>query len=160
MVIRRIGDDEWEAWRALRLAALADAPWAFSSTVAGESALTDEEWRERTRLLAGGDARAMFVADEAGALVACGGAFPDGAGSVAVTSMWTAPSHRGRGLARRLLTAIEEWARARGARRLVLDGNAAESVYARAGFGRTGNAEPMRRDAGLLMVEMERLLEG
>lgn len=49
----------------------------------------------------------------------------------------TEPEHRGRGLARHLLTVAGRWATARGARTLVIvaeEGSAAARLYAHAGF--------------------------
>jgi len=45
--VRRVRAGEWRALRALRLRALAEAPNAFGSTLARESAFPDDTWRER-----------------------------------------------------------------------------------------------------------------
>ena len=52
----RLGEEDWRAWRAVRLAALADAPGAFGSTLEDEQALGEEAWRAMTR------GAAIFVA--------------------------------------------------------------------------------------------------
>lgn len=162
MRIRRLAENEWAAWRALRLGALADSPSAFGSSLAREMAYSDADWAERTRGLARGADRVMFVAEAEGALVACGGAFLNG-DAAGVVAMWTAPSHRGAGIGGGLLDAIEGWARGAGATRLVLhvvDGNPAESLYVRAGFVRTGAVAPLERDPALRLVEMARAVDG
>jgi GNAT superfamily N-acetyltransferase len=160
MIIRRLRENEWESWRKLRLRALADDPDAFGGSFEREHAYTDERWRELTRLLATADDRVMFVADDAAGLAGCGGAFTREDGTPQVVAMWVAPAARGHGVGREVLTEIEGWARGRGMRRLVLDvvdGNdAAVSMYLHAGFRRTGGAHPMARDAGLLLVDMEK----
>lgn len=162
MVIRRLRETEWNAWRDVRLRSLADSPAAFGSSLDRESAYPDTEWVERTRLLARGEDRVMFVADGGGAPVACGGAFLEG-DAAAVIAMWTAPAHRGTGLGARILDAVEGWAREVGAARLVLyvvKGNRAESLYERAGFRRTGVEEPLDRDPALMLVQMARAIGG
>jgi ribosomal protein S18 acetylase RimI-like enzyme len=47
IVVRSLAADDWQQARAARLAALADAPYAFSSTLAKEQAYGEELWRRR-----------------------------------------------------------------------------------------------------------------
>src|SRR5690242_4115141 len=108
MQVRRVSAGEWQALRDVRLAALADAPDAFATTHA-EAATRDEVWwREWAARSATGGAQAMFLAwDEEPVGIA--GGFRDG-DRVVVISMWTAPDHRGRGIASALLDAVVTWA--------------------------------------------------
>lgn len=133
MQARRLRTDEWALWKAIRLRALAEDPVAFGSTLVRESAYTDQDWQERAALLAKGIDRVMFVAEAGNAVVGCGGAFLESDGTPGVVSMWVEPSFRRHGAARRLLSAIEQWARRRAKDRLtlvVLEGNReAEAVY-------------------------------
>src|SRR5579875_3297701 len=50
VVLAAVGPEDWRRWRALRLAALAEAPWAFSSTLAQWSGPGDTEARWKDRL--------------------------------------------------------------------------------------------------------------
>lgn len=45
----RAGEDDWQAWRQVRLAALADAPDSFGDTIGAAAALTEHDWRAMTR---------------------------------------------------------------------------------------------------------------
>lgn len=47
VTVRRFRADEWRAYRALRLRALADSPDAFGSTLEREAAFPDGDWRTR-----------------------------------------------------------------------------------------------------------------
>jgi GNAT superfamily N-acetyltransferase len=144
----RLGSEDWEAYRAIRLAALAEAPSAFGSSLASERRLTEHEWR--TRL----SNRAQFVVQCAERTVGtAGGVVDDGAELV---SMWVHPDTRGEGVGDLLVKAVLEWARAEGYADIhlwVSVGNAhAERLYARNGFVRTGaeqlvnDADPTRRE--------------
>jgi hypothetical protein len=89
--VRRIGEDDWQAWRSLRLAALATDPDAFGSTLAEWSGPKDLEpsWRAR---LAGSPFSALLELD--GRPAGMVGAFGAGAG-VELVSLWVAPPGTG-----------------------------------------------------------------
>jgi GNAT superfamily N-acetyltransferase len=87
----------------------------------------------------GGSAEERFlVAWMDGQPVGCGALVRVDAATAEIKRMWTAPAARGRGIARRLLAALEAEARAAGALVLRLDTNAAlaeaQRFYASAGF--------------------------
>ena len=143
--IRRVRAADWAAYRQVRLAALAEAPYAFSSTLAGESARDDGHWQN---LAANGIP--MFIAWQDGAPAGLAGAFvvpqeelpPGVARAWHLVSMWVSPGLRGSGLAERLVAAVAGAARADGATRLILwvtDVNErGRAFYGRLGFRPTG----------------------
>jgi len=143
--------------RDVRMDALSDAPSAFGSTLSDERRLTESEWRSR---LAG---RVQLVARSthrewrraAGIVVGTVGVIDDGDGRAPeLISMWVHPEWRQRGVGTLLVEAIIDWVRTEGpaqgggALRLwVSDGNlAAERLYARHGFVRTGETQPIRAE--------------
>jgi GNAT superfamily N-acetyltransferase len=153
-VIRRLGVDDWELLRDVRLAVLRDAPDAFETTYARERARSPEEWRGRI------SACAWFVAmvGEEPAGIAAGRRSPDGVeGRCQLISMWVSPRQRGRGLAALLIAAVRDWAVAEGARELSLEviaGNhPATRTYAREGFVATGRREPLQTKPAVLKEE-------
>ncbi|MDQ1682122.1 MAG: hypothetical protein QOC60_1765 [Frankiaceae bacterium] len=155
--VRRLSPDEWEMARAVRVAALTDAPSAFGSTVARELSLSEEQWRAR---LAGS---AWFTGLRGADAVALACGVPaDAADERHLTGMWVALSERGTGLAGVLVSHVIDWARADGARRLqlwvVAENARAIGLYDKHGFTFTGRTQPLPRDPQVLEVEMVAVL--
>jgi predicted GNAT family acetyltransferase len=132
--LRRLGPDDWEDFRDIRLRALAESPDAFGSTLEREAELGEAEWRRR---LTG----PVYVVDDPRP-VAVGGVFDD-AGIPHVWGMWTDPAHRGRGHARTILDAlIPPGTPAQ--LDVNIDNGDARTAYERYGFVGTGELEPLR----------------
>jgi GNAT superfamily N-acetyltransferase len=150
--IARLERHDWETYRDARIAALEDAPAAFGSRLDVERARDEAEWRARL----GG--RTQFVAREGDRTVATVGCL-DEDGAVELVSMWVAPDARGSGVADRLVGAVLDVARERSHGRTVLwvsDGNrAAERLYERHGFARTGRVQPIDDDDPARGTEFE-----
>jgi ribosomal protein S18 acetylase RimI-like enzyme len=169
--IRRLVPGDWAALRAVRLAALAEAPYAFASTLDRELAFDEQAWRDRISRTAhvgawapaagqrpgeeptaadpaAGDPAAGQPAG-AGGLAGLAAGFPDDAGWHLV-SMWVSPALRGRGTAADLVEAVCALARADGAGQIALwvtEVNArARAFYERAGFRETGERALVRPD--------------
>jgi ribosomal protein S18 acetylase RimI-like enzyme len=150
-------------FKSVRLRALQDSPSAFGSTYAKEVQLTGTDWIERTARW-NGERGAGFLAmdddDNDGAACGIAGVFldQDDPARAHLVSMWTAPTHRQRGVGSLLVNQVISWARLRGARTLLLmvtSGNGpAISFYERLGFTRTGRTEPYPNDPALIEYEM------
>jgi GNAT superfamily N-acetyltransferase len=139
----------------VRLDALKEAPYAFGSTYEREKDLDEPSWRARIAR------RPTFVAEVDGTVagtVATGDG--DVTGAAAVIAMWVDPRYRRRGVGDVLLKTVVEWAEERGYRELFLwvtaVNGAAERLYARNGFVRTGASQDVR--PGELEYEMARRL--
>ncbi|MFM1988981.1 MAG: hypothetical protein RJA99_1938 [Pseudomonadota bacterium] len=149
MLVRRLVPADAPAYRALMLDAYRGHPDAFTSSYAERAAQPADGWAWR---LAPGEAASqrVFGAFEGDALVGAGGWQRGDRVKVAhraeLFGMAVAPAARGRGAGRAIVEAILADARAAGLVTIVLtvsDGNAAaERLYARCGFVRTG-VEPM-----------------
>ena len=147
------GPDDWPLVKDIRLRALADAPDAFGMTLAQSAAQPDEEWRERLS----GPSPTVLALDD-GRPVAMGGGFlvPDSDVAM-VWGMWTEPAARGRGLGRRILATVVDWAHGAGRTPYlhVTEGNeVARAAYVAAGFEPTGTWEPLREGSPLRIEEM------
>jgi GNAT superfamily N-acetyltransferase len=164
VTVRRVRASEWPKLKAVRLAALLDEPSAFGSTYAAEAAAGDEHWVKRASRAEAGVETVTFFAVDGGAVVGLvAGYRPDLAQpSVELVSMWVEPAARRAGVARALVDAVIAWAREVGAARVelwVTRGNAAAaSLYRAAGFGETGDHQPLPSDPCRDEVRMRRLL--
>ena len=102
----------------------------------------------------------MELAD--GTAVGTAGGIASGDGSAALISVWVHPLSRGRGVGDALVEAVLGWARAEGyleVRLWVTVGNdAAERLYARHGFVRTGAVKPVVEGEDRNELEMVRTL--
>ena len=135
---KRLAAHEGLRLRTIRLRALAEAPDAFGSTHDEAAARPLDSWAAQLRKIA------TFVAVVDGEDVGLvRGARDDSQADAAwLISMWVAPEVRGRGVGEALIDAVVEWARASGARRLLLDvgdhNQPAIALYARMGFEPNG----------------------
>ena len=137
--LRRLGPDDWEVLRDIRLRALADSPDAFGSTLDRERDFDEKEWRRRL-------VRPVYTVLDGDRPVAMAGAFTD-EGRIQVWGMWTDPEHRGRGHARALLDALVARAVAKGtpvSLHVNVANPVARTVYESYGFVATGELEPLR----------------
>jgi RimJ/RimL family protein N-acetyltransferase len=144
---------DWREYREIRLAALKDAPSAFASTWQEEASLTASQWIERAQLSEDGDTLTIVIAaDEAGRWVGLAGGFRPGerGADAELISMWVTPGCRGRSIGRELIRAVLAWARSHRASSVGLWVNAANrpaiSLYAKAGFLRTGEVDKLPSD--------------
>lgn len=141
MEIRRLGPTDRDVLRAVRLRALADAPSAFGSTLAGEQAYSDAEWDGR--LATPGSVTFVAVAP-GGRPVGMVTSVPDPADRrvADLFGMWVAPEVRRRGVGDALVRRLLAWAEevdVEVVRLCVTGGNDdAERLYRRHGFVRTG----------------------
>lgn len=139
--LRVLAPEDWPVWRALRLAALADAPYAFHSRLADWQGPGDRAERWRARLARPGSFDLMALVDGVPAGMA-GGLAGERRGAVELVSVWVGPTGRGRGVADRLIHAVEAWAvrmRAESLELAVMPGNVhAIALYRRNGFADTG----------------------
>jgi ribosomal protein S18 acetylase RimI-like enzyme len=152
--VRRVRADEWSALRDLRLRALADAPHAFSTSLADAQKRGDEEWQAIARKGASDTRWATFVAERDGRFLGMAtGYHPDemhraldDPGVPSLIQMWVDPSVRREGVGTRLVAAVVDWA-ASGSPVVRLEVNSTDpgalSFYRSVGFHETGRHETM-----------------
>ncbi|MFE7559325.1 GNAT family N-acetyltransferase [Kitasatospora sp. NPDC057500] len=158
--LRELTSDDWPLWRELRLAALAEAPYAFGSALADWQGEGDREERWRSRLEIPGALDLVAFVDGEPAAMATG---VPADGYVELISMWVGPPARGRGVGARLIDAIERWAAGQGfpaLRLAVMPHNAhAIALYGRAGYTDTGEPGDLLPDGVSREVVMAKPLQ-
>ena len=146
--LRVLTPDDWRTWRRLRLAALAEAPYAFGSRLADWQGDGDREERWRARLGIPGSFNVIAVLDGEPAGLASG--VPAGDSAAELISMWVSPVARGHGVGDHLVQAVARWAKGAGAgmlRLAVVPGNEnAATLYLRNGFRLTGELGDLMPD--------------
>jgi ribosomal protein S18 acetylase RimI-like enzyme len=156
--LRVLSPDDWLAWRELRLAALAEAPYAFSSRLADWQGDGDRAERWRARLDGSFNVLAMLNRQPAG--MASGARTDDGVADL--LSLWVSPAARGRGVADELVGAVERWARQAQAGLLrlavMVDNENAVALYERNGFHRTIDRDDMTLGRGRREYTMTKAL--
>jgi ribosomal protein S18 acetylase RimI-like enzyme len=163
MIIRPTIEDDWAALKAVRLAALLDAPTAFGVSYQTAAAQGEAQWRERAAVASGGKPKSEFwlaFADaaqrEATGMI---GGVVDAHGHYNLIGMWVAAAQRGSGAARGLVDAVKARAVTLGHRRIVLDvapDNArAARFYLNQGFVFIDEWEPLASHPQILVQKME-----
>ena len=146
--VRRLGADDVEAFRRVRLEALREEPVAYAGSHADWAVLSDEEWRDRMVE----PVVAAFLGDEPVGLAGLMRQRPSKmVHRASIVMVYVRKSQRGTGLADDLIDAVIDEARAMGIVQLELsvtaDNRAAVRFYERKGFVTIG------RIPGALMHE-------
>lgn len=140
--------------RALRLAAVAEAPHAFATTLERELARTTQDW---SRWLSPG-ITLLSVRDSGRAVGLVAGVLDDEPTLAHVAAMWVQPDMRGRGVGDGLMAALTDWAlstRRRLQLHVVADNALAVGLYERHGFHLDGRRRT--RADGVREVGMEHM---
>ncbi len=130
--------------------------YAFGSTYESEVGASEQSWRHRLT------DRTRFVAEIDGRLAGTVGMGPGFSGAAALTALWVDPSFRGQGVGSALIDAVVDWARGQHCSQVLLwvteMNQAAESLYERHGFARTGRVSEVRPGEPAFEYEMSKQL--
>lgn len=144
--VRLLGEDEWPAYRDVRLRALRESPEAFVASADEEAAFDDAVWRQRMersrRLLA-------EAGDDVVGVVSVGtGHRTKIPGAGELFGLWVEAPRRGTGVARKLMEEAAKVGRDVGLRQLVYwvgtDNGRAVAFASSFGFRPTDDRRPMR----------------
>jgi ribosomal protein S18 acetylase RimI-like enzyme len=140
LAIRRIHLGEAELYKALRLAALQEAPHAFTSTYPMAVGRTDESWQKQADEAAKGRDRAIFLAfiDETAVGLAALYRASEDRLTGEMLQVWVAPQLRRQRVARGITDEVIRWARSSGFERVIAvvtpKNEAASALYFACGF--------------------------
>ncbi len=161
--IRRIQLTDGALLRDLRLRSIADAPSAFGQPLAEAQAQPSSEWRLSARRAAHGDDRIWLIAadlDKPVGLVQGRRRQPE---TLLLFSMWVDPMARRSGVGRRLIAALETWARGWGAQQTVLwvmaGNSAAIGFYRNLGFIPIARGQDAESGARFGAIAMRRSID-
>jgi ribosomal protein S18 acetylase RimI-like enzyme len=155
VTVCRLAADDWQAYRAIRLAMLQESPRSFRSTHAQAAIFDEQLWKQRLAQ------NVVFLA-RVGQLPAGSATYSDrdmtDPGECALFGMWVDPRFRGTGVGRALVDAVIAQARSAGRRRVVLHvmahNDPAVRLYEQEGFVQTGHTFPHPSDDQVVEVEM------
>jgi GNAT superfamily N-acetyltransferase len=161
--VREARPEEWDRLRVTRLAALADSPFAFGSSLASEGDRPEAYWRDRLDRRGEDGATFAVADDEAKSWYGLAAVYVDPADRTAwLVSMWVDPQVRRRGFGGRLIDAAVSWAAHRGVDELRLwvteTNHPAIELYREHGFEPAGGRQPLPSDPTLTEFEMRRPL--
>ncbi len=108
--------DQWRQVRELRLRTLEDSPDAFGSTLERERGHGETEWRAWILGLGGRGQRALVATLKDAWVGMAVGSHERGRDHTHLYGMWVEPACRRRSLGTRLVEAVLDWSRDRGAR--------------------------------------------
>jgi GNAT superfamily N-acetyltransferase len=159
MQVRRVRRGEGAELRALRLRALQDAPFAFSSSFDEEVGEPDAAWADLAAQSESAETAVVMVAVDDQRWLGMAGGFVEGS-AAGVWGMWVAPDARGEGLGEQLVESVVDWARERGASRVELSvterARDAAALYERLGFKPTGERRQLASDPSVVEILLTR----
>ncbi|BDZ56703.1 ribosomal protein S18 acetylase RimI-like enzyme [Barrientosiimonas humi] len=154
ITVRVLGDDDWQIYRDIRLAALEESPDAFAASREQEQSFDEDFWRQRMgrsrRLVAERDSKPVGVVS-VGDVIDTEDVDEDGDDTEVVAEifgLWVTPDLRGKGVAWQLVEAGVQQARAEQRDHVVYwvgtDNGRAVAFASSYGFRPTDARRPMR----------------
>jgi GNAT superfamily N-acetyltransferase len=160
--VRPIVEDDWEAYRDIRLEMLRDTPMAYLETIDDALERDEEGWRDRAAARGSTPSIRIAAITSEGDWIGSMGCFIED-GVPVLVGVYVASPYRGDsfGVTSALMQAIEDWASAYSAtiRLDVHESNArAKASYLKRGYVETGRTQPYPPDPEFVELEMVKQL--
>ena len=159
--VRRIQIGEGALFKQMRLTALREAPYAFSSTYESALRRSPESWSEQADSTAQGSDRATFIAFSGDSQIGIAALYrnPEGTDVGEVLQVWVAPEYRGKGVAFDLMDAVSQWASENGFQMIIAtimkENTRAIKFYRKYGFDLADGVSLDGPDNPVLMKEIK-----
>lgn len=154
LTIRRTAESDWSDLRSIRLASLAESPQSFGLTLEEASKYSDDQWKDR----AGNRTPPAYFIVRAGDTLAglIGGVLIES--DFNLIAMWVAPTHRGTGIGKALISELFAHASHSGHAQVTLmvspSNASASNLYMRMGFEFTDHFEPLESNTSITLQRM------
>lgn len=161
VTFKKPGSEDWERFRKIRLEALQTDPQAFGGNFENELQENELYWREK---LSNQD-RSFYVAEENSDFVATAGARKIDDTEWMLSTIYTSPSSRGKGISNELLLRIIHEAKKSGVKKVSLNVNSeqenAVDLYKKLGFKIIAEGKGIQMGDGIIHHEyyMEKELD-
>ena len=143
--INLLSPDQWQMYKTVRCAALATAPYAYSSTLEEALKRSDEDWQQLTLQYASDPNSITYFAFEDEVPCGISACVVDGS-EAEMFAVWVDPVYRRKGIGSQLVEFARTWSELQGAIKLkvgVFDDNlVALAFYRSAGFKDLGLIKP------------------
>jgi RimJ/RimL family protein N-acetyltransferase len=156
--VKKVTNEDWEVYRAVRLASLIDSPASFSSSYANELKYSEEKWRsilEPHDVTRSSSMPLLARVNSEPASIGLGYIHNIDSQVGCIYQMWTKPEYRNKGCASKILQSIIIWAKESKLHTLDLSittaNKAATALYLSSGFKELANSEGKKLNFSLVL---------
>lgn len=160
--IRPAANDEWKAWKDIRLEALQDAPESFGERYQDAAKKDDAQWQKDFQKVMESEKQEMLFAATDNQVVGMLFVFvrDQDAKIGGIGGLWIAPAHRQKGVGRQIVETALEWMKDKGLHAVTFwnnkSGEASTKFYEKLGFAYTGVEKPLESNPAFIIGEMKK----
>ncbi len=111
LTVERLRSDDWEMYRAIRLASLQESPESFCTSLEEAESRSEESWKSQVLQLATSSVDSCFIGKLLEEPVGIMSVYQVQPGVSELMQVWVSPRLRGTGIARTLFSTLLDWVR-------------------------------------------------